>query len=340
MLQRTGLSDSLIRVEGSLRSWDEEPAPFVYSTDGTSTWAIAPVAQSAQVRKVGDGDRSLGGQAVYGYLPEFIERQPYWKELEQAESLRLLEPTSVGDESCFVLEARYHPETLEETRYLWYLAKQDLLPRGLRWFDPNTPQGGEFWIYDLRTEDLGPADFAVEIPAGFESLGTSSETPRGTEPAPPAWSLISWRGETVSTASLRSRVVVLDFWNTWCFICRALQPKMGLLAARYAEEGEKANPAVAFYGVNVFEIEGADPDAYWKQTGHPYDYLQDGDGDAVAQLYDVPWQPGVVVLGQDGRVLFSLVGGTGDRMEQIEKAIEEGLRDAPKNEVPGTWLAD
>lgn len=327
MLQRAGLGDSLIRVEGRLRTWDEAPAPFRYSTDGTTTWAIDPVTRTAQVRAVGDGDRFLGGNAVYGYLTEFIERQPYWKELGQADSLRALDPASVGDVACHVIEARYHTGTPQETRHLWYLAEHDHLPRGLRWFDPSTPGGGTFWLYDVRPTHLQPEDFTFEIPAGYALTDARAPAEEAASPPPGAWSLTSWRGDTVSSTSLRGKVVVLDFWNTWCFICRALQPQMGTLAARYLGDEGPSEAAVAFYGVNVFEIDDANPDAYWTETGHPYDYLEDGD--AVAQLYDVPWQPGVVVLGKDGKVLFSLVGGTGDRIELIEHAIEEGLGATP-----------
>ena len=126
MLQRGGIVDSLIRVEGRLRNWDEVPAPFVYSTDGRSTWAIDPTARSAEVRRVGAGDRSLGGLAIYGYLTEFVESQPYWKELNQAESLRWLEAETVGRVDCHVVEALYDVGTPKETRHLWSLGQQDL----------------------------------------------------------------------------------------------------------------------------------------------------------------------------------------------------------------------
>ena len=310
MLQRGGLADGLIRVEGRLRVWDEEPAPFLYSTDGSFTRVIDPVTETANVRAVGAGDRSLGGSAIYGYLTEFVEADPYWKELRRADSLRLLDEETVRGVDCWVLEVLYHPET----RHVWYFAKQDLLPRGLRWFDPNTPQGSEFWLSQVLVVDLVPEDFTIEIPAGYQI----EEEP---EPGPPipSWSLTDQHGKTVASEDLRGKVVVLDFWNTWCLICRTLQPQMEESAAEYGDRDD-----VAFYGVNVFELDEADPAAYWTEIGHRYDFLRDGD--AVAQLYDVPWQPGVVVLGRDGRVVFSLVGGSGERREQIERAIEKALR--------------
>jgi thiol-disulfide isomerase/thioredoxin len=55
----------------------------------------------------------------------------------------------------------------------------------------------------------------------------------------PAWHDI----ETVSgsfpssVAAMRGRVVLLDFWATWCIPCRVVMPKLGALQARYGAQG-------------------------------------------------------------------------------------------------------
>ena len=108
---------------------------------------------------------------------------------------------------------------------------------------------------------------------------------------------------------------MLDFWNTWCIICRAQQPSMARVAADYAEQ------PVDFLGVNVFET--GDASAYWDTLPHEYDYLPSGED--LADVYGVPWQPAVVVVGPGGQTLLNLVGGSGDREERIRVAIDEGL---------------
>ena len=105
--------------------------------------------------------------------------------------------------------------------------------------------------------------------------------------------------------------MVLDFWNTWCFICRTQMPAIVELA------GELASDEVRFLGVNVFET--GDPVSYWREGDYPYPTLLDGD--ALANALDLPYQPGIAVVDARGEVLFTQLGGTHDRAEKVRRAI-------------------
>jgi thiol-disulfide isomerase/thioredoxin len=52
-----------------------------------------------------------------------------------------------------------------------------------------------------------------------------------------------------SIAAVRGRVVLLDFWATWCAPCRVVMPKLGALQARYGAQG------LSVLGVSTEEAE-------------------------------------------------------------------------------------
>ncbi len=320
MLARTSAADSLIRVEGTERL-SGAPRPFEYSTDGTTVWAIAPAAGKAQRSENGPHARGMAATAVYGYLPELVEAVPYWKELGSAVRQRVVPAreatrTEVGGVRCHVVEVHYAAHDGVEPRHVWYFGIDDLLPRGLEWWDATTgPDGMSLWILDLETAPLAAADFTLDL-APRVAAGELTVTDLPV----PATDILSWtattsQGDGIAAEDLRGRVAVLDFWNTWCVICRAQQPSMKRVVADYAER------PVTFLGANVFET--GDAAAYWQELGHAYPFLVDAD--PLADLYGVPWQPAVVVLGPQGETLLNLVGGSGDREEKIRTAIDEGL---------------
>ncbi len=54
-------------------------------------------------------------------------------------------------------------------------------------------------------------------------------------------------GKSVSLKSLRGKIVLLDFWATWCGPCRMAMPGLQKLHDRYKDK------PVAIYGVNCRE---------------------------------------------------------------------------------------
>ncbi|MDN3586399.1 TlpA disulfide reductase family protein [Pedobacter aquatilis] len=66
----------------------------------------------------------------------------------------------------------------------------------------------------------------------------------------PTFSLANLKGEKVSLANLKGKIIVLDYWATWCGPCVASFPGMQKAMAKYAN-----NPNVVFLYVNTWQNE-------------------------------------------------------------------------------------
>lgn len=153
-----------------------------------------------------------------------------------------------------------------------------------------------------------------EQPAAPSAQVASVDAPSTTSSG---WTLRSANGEDISLGSLRGKVVVLDFWATWCFPCRMAMPSVQEIHEKYR------NRPVAVFGVNCMERgNGADPVAVIKEKHCTYGQLLDGN--SVANLYGVRALPTFVVIGKDGRIILNQAGFDA---AAIESAIESGLRE-------------
>lgn len=108
----------------------------------------------------------------------------------------------------------------------------------------------------------------------------------------PALSLPTADGRTLDLASLRGRVVYVDFWASWCTPCKRSFPWMNELAARFGGQGleivavnvdKRREDAQKFLAVVparfavAFDDSGRTP-AAWQVTAMPSSYLVDAAG--------------------------------------------------------------
>lgn len=57
------------------------------------------------------------------------------------------------------------------------------------------------------------------------------------EPLTPEFTYTTLTGEPISSDALRGKVVLVNFWATWCAPCRVEMPLLQAMAARHAEDG-------------------------------------------------------------------------------------------------------
>ena len=144
--------------------------------------------------------------------------------------------------------------------------------------------------------------FAAVVAAGvgMAAVGAHSAPPG---PLAPAFSLPTLNGHSVSLMSLRGRVVVVNFWATWCPPCRAELPALADFARRQGAMGAVLLP------VNLTSLETSERAvrAFVKNYGLGADVLLDRTG-AVAQAWDVRAYPSTFVVDPEGRVSAKRTG--------------------------------
>jgi peroxiredoxin len=113
-------------------------------------------------------------------------------------------------------------------------------------------------------------------------------------PAPALDALETVQGSvTPSLASLRGKVVVLEFWASWCTACRIMVPTINDWYARYSAQG------VEVLGVTTDSMALASRSAYELRIAYPVASDQSG---KTTEAYGATALPSLFVLDKQGIV--------------------------------------
>ena len=125
-----------------------------------------------------------------------------------------------------------------------------------------------------------------------------SDYPSGMWPPPFKGQTVN--GRAISLADFQGRVVLVNFWATWCIECRAEMPLFERLHQDFAVQG------LVVLGVNVRE-EAQHIKGYAKKHGLSFPLIMDPNGE-IFRPYGVVGLPTTFVVGRDGRPVALAVG--------------------------------
>jgi peroxiredoxin len=129
--------------------------------------------------------------------------------------------------------------------------------------------------------------------------------------------LIDLEGKQQSLSQYRGKIVLLNFWATWCKPCTTEMPAMQTAYDKLRDKG--------FVVLAVNELEDdARVREHIKQYGHTFTVLMDRDN-KVANQFGVFGLPVSVFIDQEGRVQEYLKGGllTEQKIEEIVARIQK-----------------
>ena len=310
-------------VEGKFKKADSNSEQFAYSYDGVSLRILDTAERIVRVVKSPTPYVTGSLLASFGLIgiPQFTQDHPFKALLDKAESYVYEGTRTIRDTPCHVVTVTQvidHPSLGKQTSTArWFIGVGDYLPRGYE------IGGNQKLVHILKVNAAGvTTEYALSTPIGYgEKLVTGNE-PRSrgllsTGSIAPDWTLSDSRGRTHALKDYRGKVVLIDFWGTWCVPCRKTMPAIQSLHEKYKDRG------VVVFGIAVADNEG-DPIGYMKRNGFTYNLLLKGD--EIAALYKAEVLPTLYIIGRDGRIAHAEYGYRENNKDELTAIIEQSLK--------------
>lgn len=138
------------------------------------------------------------------------------------------------------------------------------------------------------------------------------------KPSAVEFTLKSLDGEMVSLKDFRGKVILLNFWATWCPPCKFEMPAMENLYKRYKDKG------LEIVAVNLQE--GADTvKRFMQKNGYTFTGLLDSNGD-VSVAYNASYIPVTYIIDKNGKLVGKAIGAREWDSSVIMNLMDELLR--------------
>lgn len=153
---------------------------------------------------------------------------------------------------------------------------------------------------------------------GLLALAFSSSAPKWPQPGEPApdFSVTLLDGTDLTLSDLRGKVIVLNFWASWCEPCQNEAPELQRAWEAAGSEAENTT-AVAFLGITFQDAPQASQ-RFIDAFGITYPNGVDEKGQ-IGRAYGITGTPETFIVDQDGNVAWSRIGEV--RAEELIEQI-------------------
>jgi peroxiredoxin len=230
-----------------------------------------------------------------------------------------------GDVRKFLLDNRYTFEVLFDTAFASW---EDSLGKEMTTFVigyegvvTNVFAGASAGLIKQIDEAVASALDEPAVPNPLSLIG---------KPAPD-FSLTTLDGKTVRLSDQRGKVVLLDFWASWCYPCEVTLPHTQALS----DNRDLANKGLVVWAVTGPDNKQGMADAKRFVLSRKFTFAAPADTkDAVKNAYGVWGIPTAVIVGRDG-LIKSVVGGNSKVIDDsIASALAESRPALPSNVQP------
>lgn len=119
--------------------------------------------------------------------------------------------------------------------------------------------------------------------------------------------------QSLDLADYRGKVVVVDFWASWCIPCRQSFPWFNAMHDKYGDDG------LVIVGVNT-DSDAMEAQRFLEEIPAKFEIVFDPEGD-LAREYDVVAMPSSYVFGRDGELVTRHLGFLRSKREEYESVI-------------------
>lgn len=148
-----------------------------------------------------------------------------------------------------------------------------------------------------------------------EGGNPAAQFSQGKTTSAPSFTLERLEGDgSVRLESLRGKVVVINFWASWCEPCKKEMPRLEQAWQRYRGRG------VTFIGVNTTDFTG-DAERFVERYRLTFPVVRDGNGRVLAKYGGLPI-PWTYFVNREGLIVGYIRG------EVTAEALEDGLQEA------------
>jgi peroxiredoxin/outer membrane lipoprotein-sorting protein len=160
---------------------------------------------------------------------------------------------------------------------------------------------------------FAPSD-SIRAVTSIKPLQARATSQIGSEA--PDFTLSDALGRQVHLQDLRGKVVIVDFWATWCPPCREQMPHLQQIHQQFSDKG------VVVLGLDVGE-DATSVSQFAQESAYTFTLLL-GSEPSVTELYFVDGFPTTLVVDRQGKIVYRAVGGEspGKLQSAVRRALE------------------
>lgn len=128
----------------------------------------------------------------------------------------------------------------------------------------------------------------------------------------PDWNLMNSKKDFIKLSDFKGKIVLLDFWASWCAPCIRAQPTLESIHQNYKN--------VVVLGINIQEGKDIDLESYKNKNALNYELIKGSE--EMAKDYRVEVLPVVYLIDENGIILYAGFGYNEKKKAEIIEVIE------------------